>query len=1214
MNKIIPLLVIATLVLVNIGAVGHSNPYLRDMTQDEKTEYPSGKLDTIFIPEEDVVSSNGPHNDIGYNVDGGKNPSRAYNVYVGEPVDQTIPGRGRTGDLDPTGGDDEDCYCFSVCAGQFIEASLTSDEDYNFTLCDTEGNPVSSSYTADVTGWYYLHIFADDDPDLGEYTFTLTLNGQNDTGIGDDAGDTITEATPIEPGTYIGYMDCNDQEDWYSCAVNSGEGIFITVDAMEKTDYDVYLYNPSGELVHAAQYYGEDTLEYSADTSGTWTFKLDMFPGWDESKWPDNYFLYGSGVYELELSIGGTAQDPPDPIPQPEIIPVAQTFIVNDDPESNNDEYGYLAAVPAANYMTGETRYVSPIIYQGVSEVTNWFGTVDDTTQYLIDDWNTYLGRHGMTATEYTVQSDPVTAAATIATEHWTSSDLAVIAVDGSDYEDTVRIVLDRNAQLNAQTEVKSIPPDSDELKEIGGLYMVPLLIGPKWGAIAVHGLGSNFAGDVGITTARYESLMSDWWPFSSPPYPSGPDVDVYHPITLPGLWLPYTNTLSGLEEIQITKVAGNRYKIPVRTTDCSLKVTVTTDEPSALRVYLIDPYGNVRRPKVPSWNGGPINPIHIWNGGHWEEIGYEGWHFWQPELSTEHSVEVHHPMKGRWTAIVVPASVDTADETFNYHITGEIRRHSPQRVAAALSAANGAVIASQEHAPLLFVTEDSVPSETSDALSQLGVQNIIFINIDEISSANPSGTVTEYTTMQEVIDALGENPDNLITITSLATGDGYFAPAAMIAAYHGSPILNIGETAEAYDVLDKLVTWEEYAGDYYHGCRSIGHLPVMNRTFDFKEFIEGIKNGIFPHPGFDLKLRWYSKIYEGVHDLIDGYGLDKPGKEAYLFVSPRDKDIRGNICRAMNGNNSYAGQIPVEPTAFSSALVCRDILYPALIFVNPGRNVTSSCIMNHWEGHTWKTNDEERHTSVVTKDLKKSFFSHGRFYEGHTLWENLLARYNAGASMIYHCSHGTGGSGICCMYENVAEQFPPAELRHEHLKDFDWWDGWRGYYYDNTKTETPRTDGRFWINPDEPNLYDFVHFKWCDELFDNLHSQFNMWQSCTTASHFGPMIYLEHGAALYYGNANTGRSPQSDMLDYWMFQEFLQNGLSIGEAHSKYLWLHDRDFTTCDPTTLYGKSSLNLGDQYGDGDGLANEWVIFGDPTMICYSPEWVEPVPVDV
>jgi len=570
--------------------------------------------------------------------------------------------------------------------------------------------------------------------------------------------------------------------------------------------------------------------------------------------------------------------------------------------------------------------------------------------------------------------------------------------------------------------------------------------------------------------------------------------------------------------------------------------------------------------------------------------------------------------MKGRWTAIVVPPSLDTIEESINFHITGEIREHSPQRVSAGLSAANGAVIASKEHAPLLYVTQDSVPSETTDALTQLGVSEIVFVNLNEVSSADLSGSVTELTTMQEIVDYIGENPDNFITITSFGTGEGYYAPAAMIAAYHSSPVLSIGEAAESYDVIDKLVVWEEYCGDYYHGCRSVGHLPVMDHPFNLLEFLEDIRNGTFPLPGFDLKLRWYSKVASGVQELITGYGLDNEGKEAIMFVSPRDKDIRGKICRALTGNNSYAGQIPVDTPAFSSAVICRDILYPAIIYANPGRDVTSSCIMNHWEGYQWRTNDGEQHMSVVTKDLKRSFSSHGRFYEGHTLWDNLLERYNEGAAMIYHCSHGTGGSGICCMFKNVEEQFPPAEIRHEHLRDFDWWDGWRGYYYDDTRTETPRIDGRFWSNSVEPNLYNFVHFKYLDRDFENLHSQFNMWQSCTTASHFGPMIYLEHGAALYYGNCNTGRSPQSDMFDYWMFQELLQYGENIGEAHSKYLWLHDRDFTTLDPTTLYGVSSMNLGDPYGDGHGLANEWVIFGDPTMICYSPEWIEPTPVEL
>ncbi|MCK5030106.1 MAG: hypothetical protein KAR64_01440, partial [Thermoplasmatales archaeon] len=284
-------------------------------------------LDTIYTPEEEDLFV-GDQNDIGYNTDAGKAIFKSFPVYVGEPVDQSIPGRGRTGTLEPDGGDSDDWYKFSACEGQSVQASVNSGEDYDYEFHNYEGDPVGQSFTADATDVYFLHIFSNEGAGTADYTFSVILGGQDDAGKGSDAGNNIGSATSITPGSYGGYMSYTDQEDWYSFTANSGQGIFVTVEPIEKSDYDIHLYNPSGELVYSAQYYGDDELEYPADTSGTWKIKLDMFPGWDESKWPDNYFLYGSGAYILELSIGGSAQAPPGPIPQPDITPVAQTFIV----------------------------------------------------------------------------------------------------------------------------------------------------------------------------------------------------------------------------------------------------------------------------------------------------------------------------------------------------------------------------------------------------------------------------------------------------------------------------------------------------------------------------------------------------------------------------------------------------------------------------------------------------------------------------------------------------------------------------------------------------------------------------------------------------------------------------------------------------------------------------------------------------------------------
>jgi hypothetical protein len=69
-----------------------------------------------------------------------------------------------------------------------------------------------------------------------------------------------------------------------------------------------------------------------------------------------------------------------------------------------------------------------------------------------------------------------------------------------------------------------------------------------------------------------------------------------------------------------------------------------------------------------------------------------------------------------------------------------------------------------------------------------------------------------------------------------------------------------------------------------------------------------------------------------------------------------------------------------------------------------------------------------------------------------------------------------------------------------------------------------------------------------------------------------------------------------------------MMNGTSIGQALSKYVWLHQRDFTAKqdDPAkyeaSLYGSSSMQT----------TNVQCIYGDPTLTVCSPEWIEPVPI--
>jgi hypothetical protein len=294
-----------------------------------------------------------------------------------------------------------------------------------------------------------------------------------------------------------------------------------------------------------------------------------------------------------------------------------------------------------------------------------------------------------------------------------------------------------------------------------------------------------------------------------------------------------------------------------------------------------------------------------------------------------------------------------------------------------------------------------------------------------------------------------------------------------------------------------------------------------------------------------------------------------------------------------MMGNNSYAGHIVGMTPAYTSAMVARNVLYPALIFANPDRDVTTSQLMNFPDGGMWTTNDGESHQVYSSREVKKSFGSHFRTYDGHCLWDAHLERMNEGASVMYYSGHGTGGSGVSAQYYQTP---------HCNYPDQIWWDAWRGYAgYDYWKIV--RNNGRSWYNPDPPSLYDIIHYNYVDELFENLKSNTVFYMSCSTGDAFGPMVYLDHGAVMWYGNAGSGLCPEADLLDDEVFEDTLVYGEAVGPAYAKQVWLHYRDFTTCDDVSMYGTSSMDI----------TTVHCIYGDPTLIIYSPEWTAPTPTD-
>jgi hypothetical protein len=352
---------------------------------------------------------------------------------------------------------------------------------------------------------------------------------------------------------------------------------------------------------------------------------------------------------------------------------------------------------------------------------------------------------------------------------------------------------------------------------------------------------------------------------------------------------------------------------------------------------------------------------------------------------------------------------------------------------------------------------------------------------------------------------------------------------------------------------------------------------------------------GELPPFGLDAKRYWNEALHNGIYEMISDFGLDDSGQEAYVFVADR-KDIRLETHAVMIGLDSYAGHIPGKTTAYINDIITRNVLYPALIYANPDRDITTTQMMNFPDCGQWTTNDGVQHQVCSSRWLKKMFSSHGRTYEGHCLWDAHLDRMNKGTSVFYYSGHGTGGSGMSAQYR---------QTDFCNYPEIQWPDSWRGYKFDNWRTA--RNNGMVWYNPEPANLYDIIHYKWIDELFENLKSCAVFYMSCSTGQQFGPLVYLDHGAVMWYGNAGSGLCPEADLLDDWFFEDALYHGLNVGQAYSQYVWLHFRDFTTSDPAAMYGRSSL-----YGDG-GITTVPVIYGDPNLIIYSPDWELPDPVD-
>jgi len=121
---------------------------------------------------------------------------------------------------------------------------------------------------------------------------------QNDWNSGTDAGDSLSQALAISPGTDMGYLDLTDTSDYYKVSVSSGQTIDVILTPPFGSDFDLALYDPNQSQVASSSYGGSQTdwVSHVATATGYYYIQVDQWSG--------------SGIYTLQVTVaGGEAQN-----------------------------------------------------------------------------------------------------------------------------------------------------------------------------------------------------------------------------------------------------------------------------------------------------------------------------------------------------------------------------------------------------------------------------------------------------------------------------------------------------------------------------------------------------------------------------------------------------------------------------------------------------------------------------------------------------------------------------------------------------------------------------------------------------------------------------------------------------------------------------------------------------------------------------------------
>jgi PKD repeat protein len=208
----------------------------------------------------------------------------AVEIFDGDTVTGTISGSGM-----------DELYKIELGPGEVLQATLTGDygtdfdlyvyenmffwDDYIITGSATDSSIEALTFTAWETEFYIIDVYSY----FGNGDYTLAVDIIDTVSL-DDGDNSISTAYPLDSGDTVTdtLNEYYDADDYYQVYVNSGQILhaFLEVPVQPNTDFDLYIYGPSGtQLAVSEAAYGNEMLNLHVTSSGYYYVNVWAYDG-----------------------------------------------------------------------------------------------------------------------------------------------------------------------------------------------------------------------------------------------------------------------------------------------------------------------------------------------------------------------------------------------------------------------------------------------------------------------------------------------------------------------------------------------------------------------------------------------------------------------------------------------------------------------------------------------------------------------------------------------------------------------------------------------------------------------------------------------------------------------------------------------------------------------------------------------------------------------